>query len=295
MFIDNHLATILDGQKLSLLVQEELKAKINEKIALNYRKPSLDVILVGDNPASQIYVRNKIKACLNCQINGNVHNFAKDASYFDIKAKIIELNENPQCDGILIQLPLPKHLPSQEILSLVNPDKDVDGLHPYNLGLLLNDNPNLYPCTPYGIMTLLNHYNIQLEGKLACVIGRSNLVGKPISLLLSKQNATVTLCHSKTPDLAKIARSADILIVAIGRSNFVNHEFIKNGACVIDVGINYIADNSGKNKITGDVLFNEVSKIAGFITPVPGGVGPMTVSMLLKNTFKAYEKNLSLK
>ena len=255
MSLVNSSATILDGLNLSRIVQDQIQADISEKLALNYRMPSLDVILVGDNPASQTYVRNKIKACTKCQINGNVHNFPKEASLKDIKAKIIELNENPDCDGILIQLPLPAHLPSQEILSLVDPNKDVDGLHPYNLGLLLSGDSYLQPCTPYGIMTLLNFYNIDLSGKSACVIGRSNLVGKPVSLLLAQKNATVTLCHSKTADLPDIAKASDILIAAIGKPNFVDKNFIKKGACVVDVGINYINDASGKSVITGDVVF----------------------------------------
>ncbi len=292
MSLVNSSATILDGLNLSRIVQDQIQADISEKLALNYRMPSLDVILVGDNPASQTYVRNKIKACTKCQINGNVHNFPKEASLKDIKAKIIELNENPDCDGILIQLPLPAHLPSQEILSLVDPNKDVDGLHPYNLGLLLSGDSYLQPCTPYGIMTLLNFYNIDLSGKSACVIGRSNLVGKPVSLLLAQKNATVTLCHSKTADLPDIAKASDILIAAIGKPNFVDKNFIKKGACVVDVGINYINDASGKSVITGDVVFEDALANAKYITPVPGGVGPMTVSMLLKNTYKAYIKKL---
>ena len=235
-----------------------------------------------------MYVRNKHKACIDAGINSYEINLPDSTTEDELLAKIDELNNNPEVDGILVQLPLPKHINEDEVIKRISPDKDVDGFHPYNVGRMTSGLPTFLPCTPHGIMKLLEFYNVDICGKNCVVIGRSNIVGKPISLLLLAENGTVTVCHSKTQNLKEITSKADILVVAIGRANFVSADMVKEGAVVIDVGINRGEDG----KLYGDVDFENVSQIASKITPVPGGVGPMTITMLLKNTVDSAKKRV---
>lgn len=275
------MAVILDGKALSAQILNEIKQKVS---ALD-KKPSLAVIIAGDNKASEIYVKNKEKKALEIGFNSKVIKLPQNVSATELKAVINDLNNDDNIHAVLLQLPLPKHLNAAEFLELIDPKKDVDGFHPINTGkLLTNSNPYAVSCTPKGIITLLKKYNIELSGKNALVIGRSNIVGKPLSLLLLNENATVTMAHSKTKDLPKIAKSADIIIAASGVCALVTKDFVKEGAIVVDVGIT--RDETGK--IKGDVAFDEVSKIASYITPVPGGVGPMTIAMLMQNTLELY-------
>lgn len=285
-------ARIIDGKIVSAKILEELKGRIEAQAALGRRKPGLAVLLIGDNSASELYVKNKILTCKKVGIESHLHRFPANVNAKTILACLQQLNEKDDIDGILVQLPLPKPLPTEEILMAVSPDKDVDGLHPFNLGLLFSGKPGLLPCTPKGIMALLAAYQVEISGKHAVVIGRSNLVGKPIAVLLLQNDATVTICHSKTPDVQTIAASADILVVAAGRKGMVGKTWIKPGACVIDVGTHHFKGENGESKIAGDVLFDEVESTAGLITPVPGGVGKMTVAMLMSNTLFAYERKL---
>jgi len=261
------------------------------------RAPGLAVVLIGDNPASQIYVKNKIQACKKVGIESFFHQFAADVKEEEVLACIDKLNRSPEVDGILVQLPLPKHLPTEEILDAVLPEKDADGLHPLNLGYLTSGKQGLRPCTPSGVMVLLERYKVELKGKHAVVIGRSNLVGKPIAFMLLEQHATVTICHSRSQNLDEIARSADVLVVAAGRECMVKGSWIKAGAVVVDVGIHKrtisSGPNAGESEVVGDVDFQEASQVASLITPVPGGVGPMTIAMLLSNTLAAYEQRMA--
>ncbi len=277
--------TIIDGKIVSRAVREELKleaAALKEKGII----PGLAVIIVGNDPASAIYVRNKIIACQEIGIKSFHYELKEETSKEELITLIKELNNNPQVNGILVQVPLPKHLPEREILSIIDPNKDVDGFSAYQMGKLVLGEKCFPSCTPFGVMEMLKHYNIPLEGKRAVVIGRSNTVGKPMALMLLSANATVTVCHSKTANLSEITKQADILVVAIGKKNFVTADMVKEGAVVIDVGMNRI-----DGKLYGDVDFNEVSKKCSFISPVPGGVGPMTVTMLMKNTIGALKRN----
>lgn len=285
-------AQIIDGKAVSKKVLEELKEKIAHHQGQGKRKPGLAVILIGDNSASELYVKNKILACKNIGIESHLFRFAADAQNAEVLECVARLNGDEKIDGILVQLPLPSHFKTDEILAAVSHEKDVDGLNPYNLGLLFAGKSSLQPCTPKGIMALLTAYNVEIRGKHAVVIGRSNLVGKPIAALLLQKDATVTSCHSRSVDLEKIAKTADILVVAAGRQGMVGKSWIKPGACVIDVGTHHIKDEQGNSKVCGDVLFSEVEPIAGLITPVPGGVGKMTVAMLMANTVFSYEKTL---
>ncbi len=286
-------AQILDGKGLAQKLQQQLADKIQQLQPQAGRPPGLAVLMVGDNPASAAYVRNKERACDRIGIASFGHHFPADVSQAEVMNTILKLNQDDRVDGILVQLPLPTHLDANALLYAIAPDKDADGLHPMNLGSLVRSEPGLRSCTPAGCMEILKAYDIPLQGKKAVVIGRSILVGKPIALMLLEANATVAIAHSKTQNLAELTRSADILVAAIGRPNFVTADMVKPGAAVIDVGINRQENPNGKAKLVGDVDFEAVKAIAGYITPVPGGVGPMTVTMLLANTVQRYETLLN--
>ncbi|MGX7350778.1 FolD protein [Enterococcus canis] len=274
--------TIMNGRELADKMQAEMKEEVR---ALEKRgiRPGLVVLLVGQDPASEIYVRNKELAAEKVGIRSRVERLPETISEAELLAEIDLYNNDPAFHGILVQLPLPKHIDSERVLLAIDPRKDVDGFHPVNMGRLLIGDPDKIPCTPYGIMKMLAAYNVSLAGKHAVVIGRSNIVGKPMAQLLLMVDATVTMTHSRTRDLPAVAREADILVVAIGKGRFVTKEFVKPGAVVIDVGMN--RDENGK--LMGDVAFDEVAEIASLITPVPKGVGPMTITMLLKQTIDA--------
>ncbi len=283
------MASIIDGKA----VASEIRAKIKKDVEQLRSKgivPGLAAVLVGDNPASQVYVRNKRKACEEAGIYSEEHKLPADLKQEELVKLVNDLNIDKKINGILIQLPLPKHIDSKVILECVSPDKDVDGFHPYNVGRLTVGDPIFSPCTPYGVVVLLEHYGIKMDGMNAVVIGRSNIVGKPVALMLINRNATVTVCHSRTKDLKERCREADILIVAAGRPRMIRGDMVKEGAVVVDVGINR-EDNGG---LVGDVDFEEASKRAGWITPVPGGVGPMTIAMLLKNTVESSKRAAGL-
>jgi len=284
--------TILDGTETARAIREELKGEIEGFLSRGLRHPGLAVILIGTNPASQVYVKNKVLACKKTGIESHLHQLDENIETNQVLKLIEELNQKDDIDGILVQLPLPATLSTDTILEAVRPDKDVDGLHTQNVGRLLSGKKGLRPCTPRGIMELLARYEIPLEGKAAVVIGRSNLVGKPISIMLLEKHATVKICHSRTKDLDRQARDADILVVAAGRKEIVKGSWIKPGAVVIDVGIHKEESDDGKGRLCGDVLFSEAREVASYITPVPGGVGPMTVAMLLSNTVESYKSRL---
>lgn len=280
------MAKIIDGKLISAQIREEIAEKVriyNEKTGM---LPGLAVVIVGENPASQVYVRNKKKACEQVGFNSWVYEMPESTTQEELNSLIDKLNEDNAVHGILVQLPLPKHLDEEQVILRIRPDKDVDAFHPYNVGRITIGNPKFLPCTPAGIMELLHRSNIEISGKECVVIGRSNIVGKPMALLLLAENGTVTVCHSKTKELKEVCRRADILVVAIGRADFVTADMVKEGAVVIDVGMNRNADG----KLTGDVDFASVSEVASYITPVPGGVGPMTITMLLQNTLRAAEE-----
>lgn len=277
--------TIIDGKIVSKAIKDELK-KEAEALKAKGIVPGLAVIIVGEDAASKIYVKNKVLACQEVGIKSFHYEFSEETSKEELIKLIKELNNNSEVNGILVQVPLPKHLPEREILACIDPNKDVDGFSSYQMGKLVLGEKCFPSCTPNGVMELLKYYNISLEGKRAVVIGRSNTVGKPMALMLLSANATVTVCHSKTANLPAITKEADILVVAIGRKNFVTADMVKEGAVVIDVGMNRI-----DGKLYGDVDFDEVSKKCSFITPVPGGVGLMTVTMLMKNTIEAIKRN----
>ena len=283
--------TILDGKKTSLQLQEELAQEV-AKIKENGEKiPHLAAILVGENGASMTYVNNKVKACEKIGFQSSLLKLPATISQEDLLQKIYELNENPDIDGFIVQLPLPKHIDEQKILLAISPDKDVDGFHPTNFGRMALGLDAFYPATPYGVLELIKRYQIPTDGKNVVVIGRSDIVGKPMSILLSQKpwNATVTLTHSRTKNISEITKKADIVIVALCIPRFLKAEMIKEGATIIDVGITREEDkNSPKGfRIVGDVDFDNVKEKASFITPVPGGVGPMTIAMLMKNTLFA--------
>ena len=274
---------IIDGKAISLRIREELKEKVS---ALKKRKisPCLAVIMIGDDPASAIYVRNKIKACEDTGIKSLSFHFDADVEEKQVEKLIDSLNGDDSVHGILVQVPLPRKFNEKALLARIDVSKDVDGFSAYNIGQLALGNDGFKSCTPYGVIKLLEYSNVDIAGKNAVVIGRSNTVGKPMALMLLEKNATVTICHSKTRDLKNITSNADILIAAIGKAHFVTADMVKEGAVVIDVGINKL-----DGKTVGDVCFDEVSKKASLITPVPGGVGPMTITMLLFNTLKSAE------
>ena len=279
---------LLDGKTLSQKIQLELKAKVAQLEPQMGRPPGLAVLMVGDNPASAVYVRNKERACQKVGIASMGRRFPGDTTQEELEQVITELNQDERVDGILVQLPLPSHLNSIALLHCIHPDKDADGLHQVNLGKLVRSEPGLRSCTPAGIMRLLQEYNIALSGKKAVVVGRSILVGKPVALMLLEKNATVTIAHSRTQDLGAVCREADILVAAVGQPEMITREMVKPGAVVIDVGINRVENSQGKSKLVGDVAFDEVATVASYITPVPGGIGPMTVAMLLSNTLQSY-------
>lgn len=289
------MAQILDGKALAQQIQTDRSLHVRRWQQHYGRPPGLAVLMVGDNPASAAYVRNKERACERVGIASLGKSLPAGSSQAAIAAEILALNQNSQVDGILLQLPLPAPLEATSLLNLIDPDKDVDGLHPINLGRLVRGDPGLRSCTPAGIMRLLKAYDIPLVGKTAVVLGRSILVGKPMGLMLLAANATPTTAHSKSQKLSELTRSADILIAAIGVPNFVGKDMVKLGATVIDVGINRITDlDSGRSKLVGDVDFAAVEPIAGAMTPVPGGIGPMTVAMLLENTIASYCDRLQI-
>ncbi len=274
------MAEIIDGKLVSGKLREELASDI-ENLKSSYGiTPGLAVIMVGDNPASAVYVRNKHKACGDVGIKSYQIELPEQTSEDELLARIDELNCDGSVHGILVQLPLPKHINEEKVINRISPEKDVDAFHPVNVGKIMIGNYNLLPCTPAGIMQLLAHYNVEIAGKRCVVIGRSNIVGKPMAMLLLEQHGTVTVCHSRTKNLAEITREADILVVAIGRAGFLTADMVKPGAVIIDVGINRLSDG----RLSGDVDFDGASRVAKLITPVPGGVGPMTITMLLKNT-----------
>ncbi|MBW4604526.1 MAG: bifunctional methylenetetrahydrofolate dehydrogenase/methenyltetrahydrofolate cyclohydrolase FolD [Calothrix sp. FI2-JRJ7] len=288
--METQTAKILDGKALSAKIQQSLSAQIQESQPKFGRPPGLAVLMVGDNPASAAYVRGKERACEKVGIASFGKHFPTQTSLAELEDNIAALNIDPQVDGILVQLPLPEHLDSVKLLNQIAPDKDVDGLHPVNMGRLVRSEEGLRSCTPAGVMRLLEEYQIPVQGKQAVVLGRSILVGKPLALMLLEANATVTVAHSRSHDIKSITQSADILIAAVGRSGLVTGEMLKPGAIVVDVGINRVVDASGKDRLIGDVHFESAAKVAEYITPVPGGIGPMTVAMLLQNTVKSYLK-----
>ena len=275
------MAELIDGKVVSQSVRNEvteLASKLKQDTGI---VPGLAAVLVGDDPASEIYVRNKRKACEKVGIYSEEHKLPAETTEEQLLGLVNKLNEDTKIHGILVQLPLPGHIDETRILRTVSPLKDVDGFHPYNVGLLVEGNPRFVSCTPGGIIKMLDFYNIDIKGKEVVVVGRSNIVGKPVSMLLLHRHGTVTICHSRTKPLEEVTRRADILIAAIGRANFITADMVKEGAVVIDVGINRKDDG----KLTGDVDFEAVSEKASYITPVPGGVGPMTIAMLLYNTY----------
>ena len=286
-------ARIIDGKALAETIRAEIREESQRLKASRGITPGLAVILAGSDPASQVYVRNKKRACEAIGFYSEVHEYAEDTEQGEIIQKIHALNSDPKIHGILVQLPLPRHINEQTVLLAITISKDVDGFHPINAGKLAQGLPGFVPCTPLGIIELLVRNNITIQGKHAVVVGRSNIVGKPLALLLMQKsargNATVTICHSRTSDLPTVTRQADILIAAIGQANFINADMVKPGAAVVDVGVNRVNDPASPKgyRLTGDVDFEAVKEIAGLITPVPGGVGPMTITMLLNNTLTA--------
>lgn len=274
-------ATVIDGRAVAKAYKEKIAERTQAMIAGGVT-PHLAVVLVGENAASQVYVRNKENACIKAGIRSTVIRLAEDCTQQTLEDTVAALNSDASVHGILVQLPLPKHLDEASVLRLIDPDKDVDGFHAMNSGRLMNGQPGFVPCTPLGVMELLKAYDIETSGRHAVVIGRSNIVGKPMAMLLLGANATVTVCHSRTQNLPEITRQADILVAAVGRAGFVTADMVKPGAAVIDVGINRV-----DGQIVGDVDYAAVSQVAGHITPVPGGVGQMTIAMLLGNTLDA--------
>lgn len=277
---------IIDGKKTAADIRQELREQVSALMATGGRAPGLAVILVGEDPASQVYVRNKERACAEAGIISTGFRMAADVSQDELENTIRQLNDDPAIDGILLQLPLPKGLDSQRCLNLIDPGKDVDGFHPVNMGRLTLGLPCMRSCTPAGIMTLLERYDIPVSGKKAVVIGRSNIVGKPLALMMLQKNATVTVCHSRTADIAAEIRSADIVLAAVGIAKFVTRDMVKPGAVVIDVGINRTDEG-----LVGDCDYQGLEDIASAMTPVPGGVGPMTIAQLLINTLEAYRNH----
>ncbi len=282
-------AIILDGKSLAESVRAEVKVGVDAFRAKHGRVPGLDVVLVGEDPASQVYTRNKEKASNEVGMRGRLHRLPADSSEASVLALVAQLNADPLVDGILVQLPLPKQVNEQKILDLIVPEKDVDGFHPINVGLLASGRPGLVPCTPVGCMRLLKLAGVDLKGARAVVVGRSNIVGKPIAQLLLAEHATVTIAHSRTRDLPAVCREADVLVAAVGKAEMVRGDWIKSGAVVVDVGINRVdsGKGDGKTRLVGDVALEEAKERARAITPVPGGVGPMTIACLLQNTLTA--------
>lgn len=293
---------LIDGKAISEQIKSELKIKVETYKQRTGKVAGLSVIIVGENPASQVYVRNKAKSCVEIGMRSEVIELPATISQADLLKRIDELNHNPDVHGILVQQPLPKHIDDFAITLAIKPEKDVDGFHPENVGKLCIGRLDecFISCTPFGVIELFKRYQIQTEGKHCVIVGRSNIVGKPMAMLmmqkLKQMNATVTVCHSATPNISDFTRQADILIAAIGKANFITAEMVKSGAVVIDVGINQIDDATKKSgkRLVGDVDFDGVSKLASAITPVPGGVGPMTIAMLLSNTLTSFERHYHL-
>ena len=277
------MAKIIDGKRISAEVREEIADRVAQIKAKQGQTPGLAVIIVGNDPASQVYVRNKKRACEQVGFYSEVYELAEQTSQQELCALVDKLNDDEKIHGILVQLPLPRHLDETEILLRIKPEKDVDAFHPYNVGKIMIGNYDLLPCTPAGVMVLLAKSGIDVSGKRCVVVGRSNIVGKPMAMLLMQANGTVTVCHSRTEGLADICREADVLVVSMGKPEFITGDMVKDGAVVVDVGINRLSDG----RLVGDVKFDEVEPKASYITPVPGGVGPMTITMLLKNTLTA--------
>ncbi|HEN4674933.1 TPA: bifunctional methylenetetrahydrofolate dehydrogenase/methenyltetrahydrofolate cyclohydrolase [Streptococcus agalactiae] len=284
------MTELIDGKALSQKMQAELGRKVERLKEQHGIIPGLAVILVGDNPASQVYVRNKERSALEAGFKSETLRLSESISQEELIDIIHQYNEDKSIHGILVQLPLPQHINDKKIILAIDPKKDVDGFHPMNTGHLWSRRPMMVPCTPAGIMEMFREYHVDLEGKHAVIIGRSNIVGKPMAQLLLDKNATVTLTHSRTRNLSEVTKEADILIVAIGQGHFVTKDFVKEGAVVIDVGMN--RDENGK--LIGDVVFEQVAEVASMITPVPGGVGPMTITMLLEQTYQAALRSVSL-
>lgn len=284
-------AQLIDGTAIAEQVRADVAKEVTARIEKGLSRPGLATVLVGENPASQVYVRMKQKACEKAGIRSFGHVLPADISQADLEKLVFELNANPEVNGILVQLPLPKGLDEERVLGTISIDKDVDGFHPINIGRLAQKGrkPQFVPCTPDGVIYLLGQTGVQLEGCTAVVLGRSNIVGMPVALLLVERNATVTICHSRSRDLPGICRTADVLVAAVGRPEMVRGDWVKPGAVVIDVGVNRVEDASLEKgyKLVGDVAFNEVKEVASHLTPVPGGVGPMTIAMLLRNTVRA--------
>jgi methylenetetrahydrofolate dehydrogenase (NADP+)/methenyltetrahydrofolate cyclohydrolase len=280
-------AKIIDGKSLAATLRASLKNRI-AMLAARGLRPGLAAILAGDDPASRVYVRNKARACDDTGVRSELHEFPERVSAAELLERIARLNADPAMHGILVQLPLPPQLDEDRVLEAVAPHKDVDGFHALNLGALVQGRPGFVPGTPAGVMRLLQHAGIEATGKQAVIVGRSTIVGKPLALLLLQKDATVTICHSRSTNLAALTRGADILVAAAGRAQLITAEMVKPGACVIDVGVNRMPDG----KLAGDVDFAGVSKVAGCITPVPGGVGPMTIAMLIENTVRAAELSM---
>ena len=280
-------AKIIDGKSLAAQLRHSLKTAVAALVARGVR-PGLAAILAGDDPASRVYVRNKARACEDTGVRSEIHALPENVSERALLERIAQLNADRAVHGVLVQLPLPRHLDAHRVLDAVSPAKDVDGFHAVNLGALVQGRPGFVPGTPAGVMRLIEHAGVDLAGRQAVIVGRSNIVGKPLALLLLQKDSTVTICHSRTRDLAAVARQADVLIAAVGRPGLITASMVKPGACVIDVGINRLADG----KLAGDVDFDAVREIAGSITPVPGGVGPMTIAMLIANTVRAAELSI---
>ncbi|MBE6907460.1 MAG: bifunctional methylenetetrahydrofolate dehydrogenase/methenyltetrahydrofolate cyclohydrolase FolD [Ruminococcaceae bacterium] len=278
-------AKLIDGKAVSASLREAMKAEV-EELAEQGITPGLAVVLVGDDPASQVYVRNKEKGCEELGIYSEKYELPAATTQRELLDLVETLNKKPDIDGILVQLPLPDHLDSNAVIEAISPDKDVDAFHASNVGRIMLGDYRFLPCTPAGIMELIHSTGIEVEGKECVIVGRSNIVGKPMAMLLLHENGTVTVCHSRTKNLAEVTRRADILVAAVGKPNFITAEMVKEGAVVIDVGMN----RDGNGKLCGDVDFEAVGEVAGAITPVPGGVGPMTITMLLKNTITAAKK-----
>ncbi|MCZ2460796.1 MAG: bifunctional 5,10-methylene-tetrahydrofolate dehydrogenase/5,10-methylene-tetrahydrofolate cyclohydrolase [Chitinophagales bacterium] len=282
---------ILDGKKAAQAIKDELKIEVARMAVEGKKAPHLVAILVGNNGASETYVASKVRACEEVGFKSTLIRFEETVYKIRLLEEIEKLNNDPDVDGILVQLPLPKHISNEDVIKAIHPDKDVDGFHPVNAGKMIQGIPSFIPATPYGIMLLLEHYKVETEGKHAVVIGRSNIVGRPISILLSSNsnpgNCTVTICHSHTHNLKEICLSADIIVAALGKPETVKADMVKEGAAVIDVGITRVPDATKKSgfKLKGDVAFETVAPKCSWITPVPGGVGPMTIAALLKNTF----------
>lgn len=291
---------LLDGKKTSNIIKEEIALKVKALKENGHKTPHLAAIIVGENGASLTYVNAKVKACEKVGFESTLIQLNADVSEEELMSTIESLNENPEIDGFIVQLPLPKHIDEQKVTLAIKPSKDVDGFHPENLGRMVLDLPGFLPATPYGIVQLLDRYDIETSGKDCVVIGRSHIVGSPMSILMARNNkvgnCTVTLTHSRTKNLKEITKKADIIIVALGKTEFLTGDMVKDGVVVVDVGITRVADTSKKSgfRLLGDVKFDEVAAKASFITPVPGGVGPMTIASLLMNTLQAVEMNDSL-